>query len=314
MLLEWMKQLEILHLHAHYSSNPAAVAWLARQLGGPSYSFTAHGPTEFDVAALQGLREKIGDAAFVVAISSFCRGQLCRFSDPRDWDKIHIVRCGVDERYLAEPPAYDPHSQTLVSVGRLSEQKGQLWLLEAFRRVVDRYPKVQLVLVGDGELRPRIERRLRESGLNENVELTGWLDAPGVFRRLAAARALVLPSFAEGLPVVIMEALALARPVISTYVAGIPELVEPGKSGWLVPASNVDALVEAIVDCLQAAPERLLEMGRTGRAAVLKEHDVQQAARKILGHIQVATQGAAPDSQQNPSSTDSEMRQTDGRD
>src|SRR5204863_2553762 len=123
----------------------------------------------------------------------------------------------------------------------------------------------ELVFVGDGGLRPQIEAKVRSLGLEGKIQVRGWMDGAGVRREVTEARALVLPSFAEGLPVVIMEALALGRPVISTYIAGIPELVHPGRNGWLVPAGNVEALTDALDEVLAAAPERLAALGRAGR-------------------------------------------------
>ena len=123
----------------------------------------------------------------------------------------------------------------------------------------------ELVLAGDGALRGAIEERVRALGLQEHVRITGWIGSVEVRKELEAARALVLPSFAEGLPVVIMEAMALRRPVITTYVAGIPELVRSGESGWLVPAGDVDALADTIVECLDASGELLERMGRAAR-------------------------------------------------
>jgi colanic acid/amylovoran biosynthesis glycosyltransferase len=137
------------------------------------------------------------------------------------------------------------------------------------------------VLIGDGELRGAVEQAITQHDLHGKVEITGWADEATVRQQVQAARALVLPSFAEGLPVVLMEALALGRPVISTYIAGIPELVQHGESGWLVPAGSVEALAQALRSALTASPERLTAMGAVGRAQVLQRHD----ARKIGAQI-----------------------------
>jgi glycosyltransferase involved in cell wall biosynthesis len=169
-------------------------------------------------------------------------------------------------------------------VGRLSEQKGQLLLLEAAAEVAATAPDFRLTLVGDGELRAPTERRIAELGLGDVVEITGWADEAEVRRRILAARALVLASFAEGLPVVIMEAMALRRPVISTWVAGIPELVD-ADCGWLVPAGDAGALAGAMRAALSAPPERLAAMGRAGRARVEARHDQRAEARRLLALI-----------------------------
>jgi colanic acid/amylovoran biosynthesis glycosyltransferase len=285
-LVRWCAEAGIEHLHAHFSTNPAAVALLAHTLGGPRYSFTVHGPTELDTVDPPGLRVKIRHAAFVAGISSFTRSQLYRFADLTDWSKIRIVHCGVDDRYLGPPPPYDASSQTLLCIGRFSEQKGYPLLVQAFAEVALGRPDARLVLAGDGELRAAIERQLVDLGLTGRVEITGYLDSAQVYQRLVQARALVLPSFAEGLPVVIMEAFALGRPVISTYIAGIPELVEPGRNGWLVPAGALDELVTAMTDCLTAPAERLAAMGQHGRALVLERHQAGREAARLLQYMQ----------------------------
>jgi colanic acid/amylovoran biosynthesis glycosyltransferase len=151
-----------------------------------------------------------------------------------------------------------------------------------------RHPEARLLLVGDGEMRAPIERRIRECRLGDKVTITGWMDSQGVHEALVGARAFVLPSFAEGLPVVIMEALALGRPVISTYIAGIPELVRPSENGWLVPASDIDALANAMNECMSLGPSALVEMGARGRAAVLEFHDVTREAARLGGLMQDA--------------------------
>ena len=168
-------------------------------------------------------------------------------------------------------------------MGRLAEQKGQLLLVEAAARLQDRGPDFELVIVGDGPLRDELERAIDRLGLRDRVRITGFLDNQGVRRELEAARALVLPSFAEGLPVVIMEAMALGRPVIATSIAGIPELVEPGRSGWLVPAGAVEPLVEAMAEALAADPAELDRMGRAGAARAAEQHDADDRGREARG-------------------------------
>ncbi|MEB3359151.1 MAG: glycosyltransferase [Synechococcales bacterium] len=262
------------HVHAHFGTNSTTVAMLCRELGGPSYSFTVHGPEEFDCPQALGLTEKIHRAAFVVAISSFGRSQLYRWCDYPHWSKIQVVRCGVDASFVKEPMTSIPEAPRLVCVGRLCEQKGQVLLVDAARQLKeDGYP-FELVLVGDGEMRPTIEAMMRDYQLQDCITITGWASGAQVRQYLLDARAMVLPSFAEGLPVVIMEALALSRPVLSTYIAGIPELVEPGNSGWLVQAGSVKALAEAMKTILQLPPQQLEQMGKVGTVRVNQLHNV----------------------------------------
>ncbi len=274
------------HLHVHFGTNAAAVAMLCRLLGGPPYSLTVHGPEEFDAPGPLSLGEKARHSAFVVAISHFTRSQLCRWCPPNDWSKIHVVRCGLDGVFLAGTPSPVPDARKLVSVGRLAEQKGQLLLIEAAARLVDRVPDFELTIVGDGPMRAEIEAAISRHGLKGRVRITGFLDNRGVRRELESSRALVLPSFAEGLPVVIMESLALGRPVISTAIAGIPELVESGQTGWLVPAGAVEPLVDAMAEALEADPAELDRMGRAGAARAASQHDAESEAAKLAELIE----------------------------
>jgi glycosyltransferase involved in cell wall biosynthesis len=269
------------HLHAHFGTNSAAVAMLARMLGGPTYSFTVHGPEEFDHPAELSLGEKIAHAGAVIAVSDFGRSQLYRWIPHRDWGKVHVVRCGVDAAFLGGGPQPIADNRRLVCVGRLAEQKGQLLILEALAVLAAQGVKAELVLAGDGPMRGALERRLDELSLGAAVRITGWASNDVVRREMLAARALVLPSFAEGLPVVLMEALALGRPAISTYVAGIPELLEDGVSGWLVPAGSVEAMVRAIRAALDTPADDLARMGRAGHAAAGARHDAHREAGRL---------------------------------
>lgn len=277
----WIGVAGVDHLHAHFGTNSAEVALLAHHLTGIPFSFTVHGPDEFDKPESFGLAAKAARASFVCAVSSFGRSQLFRWLRHADWPKVKVVHCGLDRTFLAPPAEAPPPAGRLVSVGRLSGQKGQLLLVEAAARLVAEGRDLTLVLAGDGEMRPEIERLIAERRLASRVRITGWIGSAEVAAEIRAARALVLPSFAEGLPVVLMEALALERPVITTYVAGIPELVRDGISGWLVPAGDVERLAEAMARALDAPDEAIRAMGRAGRAAVVANHDAAAEAAKL---------------------------------
>ena len=280
-LLRWFSDFGIAHVHAHFGTNSTTVAMLCRALGGPPYSFTVHGPEEFDKAEAIALTEKIKRSAFVVGVSSFGKSQLYRWCEHEQWSKIQVVHCGVDELFLTQAHIPVPDEPRLVCVGRLSEQKGHLLLLEAASRLAAEGLPFKLVLVGDGPLRPQIETLIARHGLQDHIEITGWASNNQVQQHILASRAMVLPSFAEGLPVVVMEALALGRPVISTYVAGIPELVEPGTCGWLVPPGSVESLTGAMRAALQWPVEKLEQMGRVGAERVAQQHDAAIEASKL---------------------------------
>ena len=269
------------HIHAHFGTNSATVAMLAGVLSGIPYSFTVHGPEEFDAPRALALGLKARHAAFTVAISSFGRSQLMRWTDAQDWPRLKVVPCGIDPARFATPAPLPPGTGRMVAIGRFSEQKGMLLLVQAMALAVPRAPGLHLTLVGDGELRGAIEGEIARQGLAAHFRLTGWLDEAGVRAELAAAHALVLPSFAEGLPMVVMEAMAAARPVLATAIAGVPELVVPGETGWLVPAGDAGGLAEAMVALAATPPDRLAAMGAAGRARVLVRHDITASAATL---------------------------------
>lgn len=275
----------ITHVHAHFGTNSAMVARLSRKLGGPPYSFTVHGPDEFDRPEELDLRGKISDSAFCVAISSFCRGQLMRWAEVADWSKIRIVRCGVDKKFITERAVQPfPTEPQFCSVARLSGQKGIPLLIEAAARLKREGHFFRVMIVGGGELQEQIEASIREYDLADCVKLLGWVDSDDVVSHLRSSRAMVLPSFAEGLPVVIMEALALERPVIVSAIAGTPELVND-QCGWLIPSGSVDALVEALKSAIIASPQELLEKGKIGRARVVSHHNSQTNGAQLFDLI-----------------------------
>jgi glycosyltransferase involved in cell wall biosynthesis len=282
-LANWCRRDAIQHLHAHFGTNPAAIAMLAAQLSGIPFSFTAHGSEEFEKAPLLSLDQKLRHAAFAVCVSSFGRSQLMRWSPPDQWSKIALVRCGVDSGFLDAPIQMPPSASRFVCVGRIGEHKAQLILVAAARRLRERGIYCEIVLVGDGPMRSQLEDTIRRDGLEGQISITGWISGDRVKAEIIAARALVLPSFSENMPVVIMEAMALGRPVISTYVAGIPELVRPGANGWLVPAGDEVALAEAMCEALAAPVEQLMAMGAAGRARIIERHDVAKEAAKLKG-------------------------------
>lgn len=281
-IVSWLDAAEVSHMHAHFGTNSAEVAALVHVLGGPPFSFTVHGPEEFDKPQRLHLSRKISLSAFVVAISSYGRSQLLRWAPHQDWPRIRVAHCGLESGFFRNATDLDTvEAPRLVCVGRICEQKGQLLLVEAARRLIAEGRSLELVLAGDGEMRPEVESAIAAAGLSQQIRITGWISSAQVKDEMLAARALVLPSFAEGLPVVIMEAMALGRPVISTYIAGIPELVRPGQEGWLVPAGDVDSLVHAMRDCLDTPSERLAYMGLRGWHRVHERHHVDTEAAKL---------------------------------
>lgn len=302
LLAQWCEQQGIGHVHAHFGTNSAAVARLAHQVGGPTYSFTVHGPDEFDSPRSLALGAKVAEARFTVGISHYTRSQLRRWVSPEHADRVHVVHCGLDRSFLEAPTQAVPDSNRILCIGRLSVEKAQNDLVEAVARLVQRGIDVELVLAGDGDLRADIEARIARHGLEGRVRMTGWIDEAQVRDELLRCRAFVLPSRAEGLPVVLMEALALGRPVITTYIAGIPELVASSRSGWLIPSGDVDTLSAAIETCLSTPVDELSAMGARGRQQVLAQHDIDIEAARLAellrgqsrGDCAIAAEGHGP--------------------
>jgi glycosyltransferase involved in cell wall biosynthesis len=288
----WLRAAGIEHLHAHFGTNSAEVAMLVHALGGPRWSFTVHGTETFDNPQFIGLAEKVRRCAFVVAVSSYGRAQLYRFAERRHWPKVQLVHCGLDPAFYAVSAVAMPTARRLVCIGRLSKEKGQLLLVEAAARLAAQGMEFELVLAGDGELRADVEALIAHHKLQGRVHIIGWINNTQVRNEILAARALVLPSFAEGLPVVLMEAMALKRPVISTFVGGIPELVIAGEHGWLVPAGDVEAVARAMQECLDAPNDMLSRLGEAARQRVLELHDVEKEAVKLATLFEAVVSGA----------------------
>jgi len=266
------------HLHNHFGNSSCSVAVLAAELAGIPFSFTEHGPAIFFEVDRWALPEKIARAAFVVAITHFCRSQLMLFSRPEHWSKITIVHCGVD------PAAYrrDPggNGKRVAFVGRLDPVKGALLLVEAMATVLKAHPDAQLTLAGDGPARTGAEARASALGIQNAIHFAGFMTQGQVADLLANSDMLVLPSFAEGLPVVYMEALASRIPVVASRVAGVQELVEDGVTGYTVPPGDVATLADRMIR-LMDDPATARTMGEAGRKAVEAGFDIRAEGARL---------------------------------
>jgi glycosyltransferase involved in cell wall biosynthesis len=276
-LADHLQRNRVAHLHNHFADASGTVAMLAGHLAAIPYSLTEHGPNIFFDAPRWRLDEKIARARFVACISHFCRSQLMLFSDRAHWPRLHIVRCGIlPERYGTA--AREGYGQRVLFIGRLDAVKGVPVLLEAFAALRAQAPGARLTLVGDGPHRAALEAQA--ASLGGAVRFTGYLTQEAVAAELAAHDVLVLPSFAEGVPVVLMEAMASRLPVIATRVGGVAELVEDGVNGFLVPPGDAATLAERL-GRLIADPELCRRMGLAGRATVEARHDVRTEAAKL---------------------------------
>jgi glycosyltransferase involved in cell wall biosynthesis len=266
------------------------VAMLVNALSGLPYSFTIHGPDIFFEPHHWRIDEKARRAAFVACISDFCRSQLMCFAAPSDWARFHIVHCGVDpDRYA---PA-DRTGQDLLFVGRLAAVKGVPLLLEAVARLQPRFPDMRLTLIGDGPERHTLENTARSLGVTDTVSFVGYRSQAEVAEALSTTDLFVLPSFAEGVPVVLMESLAAQVPVVTTRIAGVPELVRHGENGLLVPPGNLDALTAAIADLL-GDPASRAAFGHAGRQTVIAGYAIAQEARWLSRLVAGYSEGNPP--------------------
>lgn len=266
-LSHWMARNGIGHLHNHIAKASGTVAMLASALSDRPYSFTLHGPDDLAEPSYWRLDLKIRTAAFVACISDYCRAQAMLQVPRSEWAKLHVVHCGVDPARYDHPRG--PARGRLLFVGRLAAVKGLPVLFEALAALAPAHPDLRLTLIGDGSERAALEREAAALGLSDRLDFRGYQNQTAVAAALADHDILVLPSFAEGVPVVLMEAMAARMPVVATRVAGVPELVEDGVSGHLVPAGNAQALAQGIARALAASPA----MGEAGRATVVAGFD-----------------------------------------
>ena len=281
------------HLHNHFANSGATVGMLASAHLGIPWSFTIHGISEFDYPAGLLLGDKIAHARFVACVSYFGRAQAYRLVDSRQWSKLKIVRCGLELDSLPAAGPDDGDGLRLIVVGRLSAEKGIAGLLEALAMVrSERRP--HLTIVGDGPLRAELDDKVLKLGLGDFVTFAGRLPEQETLEAIARSDVLVLPSFMEGLPIVLMEAMALGKAVVATRVAGIPELVADGVNGLLFTPSDWSELA-AQLDALAADGELRRRLGEAGPRRIAEEFDVMGSAAKLRDLFHLGAQsGSTP--------------------
>jgi colanic acid/amylovoran biosynthesis glycosyltransferase len=280
-LARFMSKHALSHLHNHFADSSCSVAALAAEMAGFTFSFTIHGPAEFLETNHWWIGEKVRRALFVNCISYFCRSQTMMLSDPDCWEKLRVVHCGVDSR-MFDIKRHEGRAQRLLFVGRLVPAKGVPVLLETIAKIDDTI----LDIAGDGPQREFLEARAAALGVSNRVRFLGYQSQQRVRELLGQADVFVMASFAEGLPVVLMEAMAAGVPVVATRIAGIPELVEDGKNGFLVPAGDPAAAATAVRRLLEDAELRN-RFAIAGQAKVEREFNLNTEASwlaKILTH------------------------------
>ena len=272
-LARWLAEKGVSHLHVHFANPAATAAMIGAASGRFTFSMSVHGPTVFFRTTEFILPRKLEKAFFVRCISHFCRSQVMTFLAPSRWDKLEIVRCGVDPGVFT--PREDPPGDTkeILCVARVVPVKGQHVLLRACRILAGKGIPFHLTLVGGGNDLEALRAEASRLGLAERVTLTGPVGQGEIRRYFDAAHVFALPSFAEGVPVVLMEAMAKEIPVIASRINGIPELIQDGIEGFLITPSHVEELADRLERLLSDAPLRR-EMGRKGREKVLSLYDL----------------------------------------
>jgi glycosyltransferase involved in cell wall biosynthesis len=278
----------IRHIHAHLANVASDVAMLSAKLGTAldpdrpwTWSFTMHGPTEFLDLRHYRLTEKLESAAFVVCISDFARSQLMALCNPSQWPRLHVIHMGIPVKEFTRRSPQPEGEQEILYIGRLVPEKGQAVLLEALALLAKRGRRPRLTLAGEGALRPDLERLADELGIAAQVDFLGAVGQDQLRDLYERAAAFCLPSFGEGVPVVLMEAMAMGLPVVTTRIAGIPELVEDGRSGFVAAPGNLGELSDRLQQVLDD-PALRREMGDAGRAKVIAEFNAERSAEQLF--------------------------------
>jgi len=274
-----LRRRRVQHLHNHFPDSSGTVAMLAAELAGITFSFTMHGAEILRDVDKWRLDEKVKRALFVVSVSWYGRSQAMLVSPASSWPRIHVVHCGVDLR-ASSVRAHHADGRHLAFVGRLDDVKGVPLLLDAVSLVRRAYPDVHLTLVGDGPSRSSLEASAQSAGLQSHVSFVGYRAPVDVRLLLATVDVFVLPSFFEGIPVSLMEAMACGVPVVASNLPGIAELVDDAVNGYLVRAGDSEELAERIAGLLASAELRN-RMGRAGRAKVADQFDLEQETDRL---------------------------------
>ena len=281
LLGQWMVDKGLGHLHVHFATPASTVGLIATKIFPISLSITVHGPDEFYDVPGYRLREKIAGASFICAIGNFARSQLMKIAPPTQWCKFEVAPLGVDPERFAPHHSYPAVDKfELICVGRLVPAKGQHMLIGAMARLLSEGRQIRLRLVGDGPDRPSLERQVAELAVGGSVVFEGPVNQDRIRSLYQAADIFVLPSFAEGIPVVLMEAMAMEIPVVTTFVNGIPELIRHGIDGWLVAPSDEEGLASAIATLMDDATLRR-RLGEAGRRRVIDRYHLARNTERL---------------------------------
>jgi len=281
LLAKWMHERSITHLHVHFATPAATVGLILTHVAPVTFSMTVHGPDEFYDVSTYFLTEKIEAAKFIVCISYFAQSQLMKLTPGRNWHKFDIARLGVDtSQFSPRPFRASPAPFQILCVGRLVSAKGQRILIQAVELLLKAGHNLQLQLVGDGPDRIDLENLVTLRGLSEAVSFAGTVNQENIKAFYQNADAFAIASFAEGIPVVLMEAMAMEIPCVATRITGIPELIEDGVDGLLVSPSDTKGMAAAI-ERLILSSELRESLGKAGRQRVQREYELTTSADRL---------------------------------
>ncbi|HFD88187.1 MAG TPA: colanic acid biosynthesis glycosyltransferase WcaL [Gammaproteobacteria bacterium] len=281
MVGRWMTKKGQTHLHAHLGAQSATVALYVKRVFGFGFSITVHGPDEFYDAPGQYLTQKVEASDFIVCISNFARSQLMKLSDYKHWHKLEVSRLGVDpEVFTPRPFEENPEVFEIICVGRLCSAKGQHILVDAIHQLIEQQRPVRLRIVGDGPDRPSLEQHVDALDLRRHIIFEGAVNQDRIRDLYSRAHAFSMPSFAEGIPVVLMESMAMEIPCVTTRITGIPELIRDGIDGILVAPSSTEELSEAL-GRLMDDPELRRTLGENGRKRVVEHYDLAKNVERL---------------------------------
>lgn len=280
LLHSWARKKGLNHIHVHFANPAASVALIATRFGRLEFSLSVHGPDEFYDVERNSLRQKIEAAVFVRTIGHFCSSQLMRLSPLKFWNKFHIVRCGLYKDEFTPRPARSGKLKSILCVGRLCPSKGQAVLLDAAEVLLQKGLNFHFTLLGGGEYLETIREQVATRNLDKVFTVAGPVGHDRVKAELAATDLFVLPSFAEGIPVALMEAMAAGVPVVTTNITGIPELIDHGKSGWLTQAANSAQLADVLADLLEGKVDTAPVL-QAAAEKIRTEYDVEANTKKL---------------------------------
>jgi glycosyltransferase involved in cell wall biosynthesis len=292
---EQMERSGIQHVHAHFASHPAAAAFVIHRLTGIPFSFTAHG-SDLHVDRHM-LREKVAEAAFVVAVSNYNRNLIIEECDGRNAEKVYVIHCGVDTavfRPRSKEPLESGQALRILCIGTLHEVKGQQYLIEACRLLKERGIPTECRFIGAGPDQTMLESLIAQAGMNDSIFLLGRRTRDEVAAELAETDVVVAPSVPtpegrrEGIPVALMEAMACGVPVVASGISGIPELVEHERTGLLTEPRKPESLAAALARLCGTSTLRA-QLGAAGREKVLREFDLFANACELNRRISAGT-------------------------